>query len=74
MGNYIVDFYCSNCQVVIEIDGSQHSDQAEYDENRDQYLNSLGLTVIRIPASEVLYRMKGVMDMLYEHPELRERK
>ncbi|PWJ58742.1 uncharacterized protein DUF559 [Dyadobacter jejuensis] len=74
IGNYIVDFYCSNCQVVIEIDGSQHSDQAEYDENRDQYLNSLGLTVIRIPASEVLYRMKGVMDMLYEHPELRERK
>ncbi|WP_374755184.1 endonuclease domain-containing protein [Dyadobacter jejuensis] len=74
MGNYIVDFYCSNCQVVIEIDGSQHSDQAEYDLNRDQYLNSLGLIVIRIPASDVLYHMKGVMNMLYEHPELRERK
>ena len=70
IGNYIVDFYCSNCQVVIEIDGVIHNDQADYDTERDKYLESLGLTVIRIPASEVLYRMSALMDMLFNHPAL----
>lgn len=70
IGNYIVDFYCSNCQVVIEIDGVIHNDQADYDTERDKYLESLGLTVIRIPASDVLHRMSTLMDMLFNHPAL----
>lgn len=68
IGNYIVDFYCSNCQVVIEIDGSSHDDKAEYDAERDAYLQSLGLTVIHIPVVEVLQRMGNVMEMLFDHP------
>ncbi len=68
IGNYIVDFYCSNCQVVIEIDGSSHDDKVEYDANRDAYLESLGLTVIHIPVVDVLQRMGRVMEMLYDHP------
>jgi len=70
IGSYIVDFYCTNCHVVIEIDGKSHDSKAEYDNERDAFLQGLGLTVIRILAHDVLYRMDDVMRMLNEHPAL----
>ena len=70
VGNYIVDFYCSNCNVVIEIDGSSHDDKQEYDAARDSFLESLGLTVIHIPVVDVMKKMNGVMKMLFNHPAL----
>jgi type I site-specific restriction-modification system R (restriction) subunit/very-short-patch-repair endonuclease len=70
IGNYIVDFYCSNCQVVIEIDGSSHDDKVEYDAERDAFLESLGLTVIHIPVNDIMKQMSSVMNMLHEHPAL----
>src|SRR5690606_29824049 len=70
IGNYIVDFYCSNCNVVIEIDGSSHNDKVEYDAERDAYLESLGLTVIHIPVNDVMKQISSVMNMLYDHPAL----
>jgi type I site-specific restriction-modification system R (restriction) subunit/very-short-patch-repair endonuclease len=70
IGNYIVDFYCSNCHVVIEIDGSSHDDKVDYDAQRDAYLESLGLTVIHIPVEDVFQRMGSVMEMLFDHPAL----
>lgn len=70
IGNYIVDFYCSNCQVVVEIDGSSHDDKVEYDKERDQYLESLGLVVIHIPVVDVMQNMGKVMDMLHRHPAM----
>src|SRR5690554_5494829 len=70
IGNYIVDFYCPNCNVVIEIDGSSHDDKEEYDAERDAYLESLGLTVIHISAKDVLQNLEQTMDWLYEHPAL----
>jgi very-short-patch-repair endonuclease len=70
IGNYIVDFYCSNCNVVIEIDGSSHDDKLEYDKKRDEYLEGLGLTVIHIDVQEVFNNIDGVMDMLMNHPAL----
>jgi type I restriction enzyme, R subunit len=71
IGNYIVDFYCTNCNVVIEIDGSSHDDKVEYDKERDKFLESLGLTVIHIPVVEVLQNMDGVMKMLRGHKGLK---
>lgn len=71
VGNYIVDFYCCNCNVVIEIDGSSHDDKQEYDAERDAYLKSLGLTVIHIEDADVKKNISGVMDMLYHHPALK---
>lgn len=70
IGNYIVDFYCSNCNAVIEIDGSSHDDKQAYDAARDAYLQSLGLSVIHIPVADVLQKMGAVMEMLYNHPAL----
>jgi len=71
IGNYIVDFYCANCGVVLEIDGSSHDNKATYDANRDAYLKSLGLEVIHIWAMDVLQRLDGVLEMLKNHPALR---
>ncbi len=70
IGNYIVDFYCPNCQVVIEIDGSSHDDKQEYDAKRDEFLESLGLNVIHISAKDVLQELDNVMQSLYDHPTL----
>ena len=67
IGNYIVDFYCTNCNVVIEIDGSSHNDKQEYDAKRDAYLESLGLTVIHIPVVDVMKNMNNVMNILEQH-------
>jgi len=72
IGNYIVDFYCGNSQVVIEIDGRSHSDSIDYDSARDAYLESLGLTVIHISARRVLQEMDEVMDILFDHPAFAE--
>lgn len=71
IGNYIVDFYCTNCNVVIEIDGSSHDHKQEYDALRDSYLESLGLVVIHVPIDEVMKNMSGLMNKLLNHSALR---
>jgi very-short-patch-repair endonuclease len=55
VGKYIVDFLCPSRKLVIEIDGSQHFTDAglEYDQIRTDYLNSLGLHVLRFTNKEV---------------------
>ncbi len=68
IGNYIVDFYCPNCQVVIEIDGSSHKNKQEYDTVRDEYLKGLGLEVIHITDIDVKKNIDSVMRFLDEHP------
>lgn len=67
IGNYIVDFYCPNCNVVIEIDGSSHDDKQEYDAKRDFYLQSLGLTVIHISDTDIKKNLNSTMEWLYKH-------
>jgi len=71
IGDYIVDFYCGNCNVVIEVDGSSHDEKIEYDYRRDKYFEGLGLIVIHITAKDVLNNLSGVMAMLNDHPALR---
>jgi len=71
IGNYIVDFFCGNCNVVIEIDGSTHNDKIEYDKERNAFLEGLGLMVIHIAAVDILQHLDDVMKMLENHPALR---
>ena len=71
VGNYIVDFFCVDCNVVIEIDGSSHDSKIECDNKRDEYLEGLGLTVIHILAKDVLNNLNDVMTFLENHPALR---
>ena len=71
IGNYIVDFYCPNRGVVLEIDGSTHDFKVNYDKERELYLLSLGLTVIHIIDSDVKHNLSGVMDILKKHDALK---
>ena len=64
--NYIVDFYCHNARLIIELDGSQHYDVKGmvYDANRTDHLQSRGLLVVRIPNNEVNQNLRGVCDYI----------
>ena len=55
IGSYIVDFYCASCNLVIELDGSQHyEDEASAaDRERDHMLNQLGITVVRYSNDDI---------------------
>ena len=61
IGAYIVDFYCSKLGLVIEIDGESHSGKFDYDMRRQQFLESIGLTVLRFNDTEVKKDMDNVM-------------
>jgi very-short-patch-repair endonuclease len=60
IGSYIVDFVCPAAKLIIEIDGGQHSDQADYDAKRSEYLAREGYRVIRFWNNEVLGNLDGV--------------
>ncbi|MEE0981178.1 MAG: endonuclease domain-containing protein, partial [Acutalibacteraceae bacterium] len=62
IGDYIVDFYCAKEKLVIELDGSQHYEEKgkENDTKRDQYLSSLGITVLRYSNYDINTNFEGV--------------
>lgn len=61
VGNYIVDFYCSKLKLVIEIDGESHVGRFQYDMERHQVLESMGLTVLRFNDSDVKIDLRNVL-------------
>jgi very-short-patch-repair endonuclease len=67
IGNYIVDFYCAEKAVVIEVDGSSHDHKVEYDAQRDAFLMGLGLTVIHLRDGDVKENLSCVMGFLRSH-------
>ena len=66
IGNYIVDFYCYSAKLVVELDGSQHFDEKaeRYDEQRTDYLNDLGLTVLRIANIDIDRNFRGACALI----------
>ncbi len=66
IGNYIVDFYAPKAKIVVEVDGSQHmeSEQAARDLQRDAFLASKGLRVLRFDDLQVLKEIEGVMEVI----------
>jgi len=67
IGNYIVDFFAAKMKLVVEVDGSQHmeTNPAKKDKHRDEYLTSVGLTVLRFNNREVLAETDAVVDIIY---------
>ena len=55
-GKYVLDFYCHEVRLIVEVDGSAHDmgDRPERDDKRDAELTAKGFQVVRIPATEVL--------------------
>ena len=64
IGHYIVDFYIASASLVIELDGSRHYEETGLaaDAERDSYLWSLGLTVLRYANSDVNRNFRGVCE------------
>jgi very-short-patch-repair endonuclease len=64
IGRYIADFYCAELKLVIEIDGHSHAEQADYDQQRTDFLNSLGLKVLRYTNGDVQHNLSSIFDDL----------
>lgn len=73
LDEYIVDFYCAELMLAIEIDGDSHAEQAEYDEQRTMRLNQLGIAVIRYGNRDVIENLAGVYDDLMRRLEERKK-
>ena len=64
--NYIVDFYCHDARLIIELDGSQHYEKEGLlkDKIRTERIETRGLTVIRIPNNEVMKNFSSVCEYI----------
>ena len=61
IGRYIADFVCYKRRLIIELDGGQHQEQTDYDNERSLVLNSHGFRVVRFWNNDVLSNMEGVL-------------
>ncbi len=66
IGSFIVDFYCHEAKLVIELDGSQHYDVqgTAYDNERTSILEGFGLSVIRFTSTEVDRSFRAVCEKI----------
>jgi len=61
VGAFIVDFYCPQCRLVVEVDGEIHNQQVEYDTARTIQLNQFGYRVVRFSNQDVLTHLDDVL-------------
>ena len=68
IGHYIVDFYCHDLQLIIEVDGESHffEDAQAYDKIRDKFMLELGLTTIRFSNHEVMTNIDGICQLIQQ--------
>ena len=64
VGPYVLDFYCPSKKLAIEIDGSQHIENKEYDVERSDYLSVFGIKVIRFWNNEINVNIDGVLNKI----------
>ncbi len=65
LGPYIVDFYCAEAQLVIELDGATHRGREDYDRIRQDWLEQQGLKVIRCPNHELYENLEGLLEVIW---------
>lgn len=68
IGRYIVDFYCPECALVIELDGDSHYQEGaqEYDAIRDEFMRSMDLQVLRFTNVDVMNNLESVVMKICE--------
>ena len=64
IGHYIVDFICLESNLIIELDGGQHMDNADYDQRRDAWLQEQGYTVLRFWKHDVMQQTEVVLEAI----------
>ena len=64
--HFVVDFYCHDARLIVELDGSQHFEpsEVEKDKIRTQKLEARNLKVIRIPNNEVMRNFQGLCEYI----------
>ena len=65
IGHYIVDFVCFQTRLIIELDGGQHLEAADYDTRRDAWLKSQGFTVLRFWNHEWSQQREAVLEKIW---------
>ena len=71
LDHYIVDFYCAELMLAIEVDGDSHAHQVEYDIKRTKDLEDLGVKVIRYTNADIVNNLDGVYEDLMSIVERR---
>jgi very-short-patch-repair endonuclease len=69
IGPYIADFCAPRNKLIIELDGSQHLDQEEYDSERTAFLEAKGYRLLRFWNSDVMNKITDVMGVVLEELE-----
>jgi len=69
LGNYITDFCAPSKKLIIELDGSQHLEQEEYDAERTAFLKSKGYRVLCFYNNDVIKNIDKVMEVILENIE-----
>ena len=66
IGKYVVDFYCHECKLAIELDGHYHKEEEakDYDKARTSFLNEYGITVLRFWNEEVVKDVEVVLEKI----------
>lgn len=65
MGRYVADFYCHEARLVVEVDGRMHAgNRLEQDQERDAWMRSRGVRVLRVQARDVMRNLEGVIVMI----------
>ncbi len=67
--NYVLDFYCHECKLAIELDGKFHAEAEtkEYDSSRTALLNENGITVLRFWNEQVMNETEKMLQKISEH-------
>ncbi|GAB2736243.1 DUF559 domain-containing protein [Melaminivora jejuensis] len=65
LGSYVADFACLAPPLIVELDGSQHSGQAAYDERRDAFFRAQGFDVMRFASDAPFTQMDGVLQAVH---------
>jgi len=61
---YIVDFFCNELMLVIEIDGIRHEGREKYDKQRQEELEDMGINFLRFDDDEVFYNIEKVLSTI----------
>jgi very-short-patch-repair endonuclease len=64
LGSFLVDFYCAEAKLAIEVDGETHAHQRAYDARRTAWLEGEGFRLIRFTNQEVMTNLDGVTDTI----------
>ncbi len=62
IANYVVDFYCVDANLIIEVDGNSHIGQKQHDRDRQNHLESLGYRVLRVTNDDILKEIDSVVE------------